>query len=314
MSVYPQDGGDPETLLSHADAAMYSAKEQGRNGYYFFTPQMNEQARVRLKLESLLQQALLRQQLYVVYQPVLAFSSGEVVGAEALLRWNSPELGHVPPDQFIPLAEDLGLIDELGEWVIDQVLSQYREWRHLLKPGFRCAINVSPRQFQRGGLAEFLLSRLSYYDVPGSAVELEVTEGLLMQNWPTIDRQIHDLAAAGISLSIDDFGTGYSSISYLRKYPFSTLKIDRSFVRALIEDEEDETLVRSVIAMAHSMGMSIIAEGVETADQYHMLRDARCCMMQGYLFSRPVPAADFRHLLENPRDITSLVEPVASLD
>ncbi len=314
VAVYPQDGDDPETLLSHADAAMYSAKDQGRNGYYFFTPQMNEQARLRLKLESQLQQALVRQQMTVVYQPVISFSTGEMVGAEALMRWYSPELGHVPPDQFIPLAEDLGLIDELGEWVIDQVLSQYREWRNLVKPEFRCAINVSPRQFQRGELASFLLSRLDYYNVPGSAIELEVTEGLLMQNWPTIDRQIHDLAAAGISLSIDDFGTGYSSISYLRKYPFNTLKIDRSFVRELLEDKEDETLVRSVIAMAHSMGLSIIAEGVETAAQYHMLRDARCCMMQGYLFSRPIPASDFEHLLENPRDIAELLLPEAVLD
>jgi len=303
VAVYPQDGQDAETLLSHADAAMYQAKEQGRNCAYFFTPEMNEEAQHRLTLESYLQRALIRGEMSVYYQPVVELSSNRVVGAEALLRWHCAELGMVPPDQFIPLAEDLGLIEELGEWVIDQVLSQYQAWKPLLADGFRCAINVSPRQFQRGQLADYLLSRLAYYQVPGSAIELEVTEGLLMHNWPTVDEQIRDLAAAGVSLSIDDFGTGYSSISYLRKYPFSTLKIDRSFVRELLEDQDDETLVRSLIAMAHSMGLSIIAEGVETLGQYQLLRDARCCMMQGYLFSRPVPAAEFEALLSEPKDI-----------
>ena len=241
------------------------------------------------------------------YQPVIAFSSGQVVGAEALLRWYCPELGMVPPDQFIPLAEDLGLIDELGEWVIDQVLSQYDQWRELLEPGFRCAINVSPKQFQRGKLASYLLERLERYGVPGKAIELEVTEGLLMQNWPTVDSQIEALADAGVSLSIDDFGTGYSSISYLRKYPFTTLKIDRSFVNDLLDDKDDETLVRSVIAMAQGMGLAIIAEGVETFDQYHLLEDAQCSMMQGYLFSRPVPADDFQQLLVSHRQMSDLL-------
>ena len=307
VATYPQDGTDPETLLSHADAAMYTAKEQGRNCFHFFTPEMNDIAQSRLRLESYLQQALVRQEMTVYYQPVIAFSSGQVVGAEALLRWYCPELGMVPPDQFIPLAEDLGLIDELGEWVIDQVLSQYDQWRELLEPGFRCAINVSPKQFQRGKLASYLLERLERYGVPGKAIELEVTEGLLMQNWPTVDSQIEALADAGVSLSIDDFGTGYSSISYLRKYPFTTLKIDRSFVNDLLDDKDDETLVRSVIAMAQGMGLAIIAEGVETFDQYHLLEDAQCSMMQGYLFSRPVPADDFQQLLVSHRQMSDLL-------
>ncbi|MCV6590120.1 MAG: EAL domain-containing protein [Marinobacterium sp.] len=307
IAVYPQDGEDPETLLRHADVAMYTAKEQGRNCFHFFTPEMNEQAQARLKLESHLQHALKYDELEVFYQPVVALDSGEIVGAEALLRWFSPQLGQVPPDRFIPLAEDLGLIDELGDWVIEQVLVQYRQWRDRVRPGFRCAINVSPRQFQRGQLARKLISRLRYHNVPGSAIELEVTEGLLMHNWSTVDDQITELAAAGVSLSIDDFGTGYSSISYLRKYPFNTLKIDRSFVRDVMEDDGDATLVRSVIAMAHSMGLSIIAEGVETMEQYHLLRDAHCCMMQGYLFSKPVSAADFGLQLACRRHMGQLI-------
>ncbi|MBY4678491.1 bifunctional diguanylate cyclase/phosphodiesterase [Marinobacterium arenosum] len=304
VAVYPQDGDNAESLLSNADAAMYTAKERGRNCCHFFTRQMNEQARQRLLIESHLQRALEFNELSLHYQPVVALDSGRVVGCEALLRWHSPSLGMVPPDRFISLAEDLGLISELGEWVIDRVLQQYARWRELLPAGFRCAINVSPKQFQRGRLAAFLLDRLDRYGVPGTAVELEVTERLLMHHWPEVDEQISLLNDAGVAFSIDDFGTGYSSISYLRKYPFNTLKIDRSFVCDLLSDPDDRALVLSVIAMAQGLGLEIIAEGVETIEQARFLRDAQCSMMQGYLFSKPLPAEQMEQLLVSDRRMT----------
>lgn len=222
------------------------------------------------------------------------------------MRWHNHQLGQVSPECFIPLAEDLGFIDELGHWIVEQVMQQYDHWRELIPEGFRCAINVSPKQFQQGDFADQVLATMHKYRVPGPAIELEVTEGLLMNSWPEIDQQIEQLSNAGISLSIDDFGTGYSSISYLRKFPFNTLKIDRSFVHDLVDDNDDSALVLSVIALAKGMGLAIIAEGVETLQQYEFLRDARCSMMQGYLFSRPLPQQEFEQLLYEHRQMSDL--------
>ncbi|WP_051559998.1 bifunctional diguanylate cyclase/phosphodiesterase [Marinobacterium jannaschii] len=301
VSVYPQDGIDAETLLSNADAAMYSAKARGRNCFHFFTPMMNQMAEERLRIESHLQRALEFKEMRLNFQPVVCLKSNRVTAAEALLRWDCLKLGPVSPDRFIPLAEDLGFIEELGRWVISRVLEQYAGWRAegLLPRDFKIAINVSPKQFQRGQLAEFVMAELKRTDIAPERLELEVTEGLLMERWPEVEDQIKRLDDAGISLSIDDFGTGFSSISYLRKYPFKTLKIDRSFVQDVLDDRDDATLVQSIIALARSMGMNTIAEGVETEGQHHFLQQAGCDWMQGYFYSRPLEGDDFAALMRS---------------
>jgi|GEM_PF-878069 len=303
VAVYPQDGEDSETLLRNADAAMYIAKQRGRNSYHFFSPEMNDHAKRRLLLESHLRRAREFDELTLVYQPVMEVATGNLVAAEALLRWQNQKLGNVTPDQFIPLAEDLGLIDQLGTWVIEQVLKQYQSWQPALPKGFKMAINVSPKQFQRGSFSDELLRMMAEYEVPPAAVELEVTEGLLMNDWPEVADQIIRLRQAGISFSIDDFGTGYASISYLRRYPFSTLKIDRSFVQDIHEDEADTAMVQSILMLARGMGLRTIAEGVETAEQLRFLQDRGCEMIQGYLLSKPVSPQEFTRLMNIPETV-----------
>ncbi len=302
-AVYPQDGDNAETLLRNADAAMYIAKSRGRNDYHFFTPEMNQHAQQQMIMETHLQRALEFEEMSLHFQPITCSKRGEVVACEVLLRWHSPVLSNVSPEEFIPLAEDLGLINELGEWVIERALEQYLRWRTALPDDFRMCINVSPKQFQKSGFADWLLALLEQYQLSPQMLELEITEGLLLNRWSEVDEQIQKITGAGIRLSINDFGTGFASISYLRRYSFNTLKIDKSFVAASLTDSADAALIRSVIALAKGMGLTTVAEGVETPEQAELLQNLGCDRMQGFLYSKPVSQDHFMHLIQTPEGV-----------
>jgi len=296
IAMFPTDGDDFDTLCKCADAAMYRAKKDGRNAYRFFTSEMQAQSARALQLENALRRALERRQLSLHYQPQFALEDdGEarIVGAEALLRWNHPELGWVSPAEFIPVAETSGLILPIGEWVLGEALSQLRRWDDAGLPGLTMAVNLSAVQFRHDGLPELVDRVLADADMPAERLELELTEGAAMDNPAVAITVMNELHARGVRLSIDDFGTGYSSLSYLKKFRVSKLKIDQSFVRDLTEDAEDRAIVDAVIRMASALGLETLAEGVETEGQLAFLRRQGCQAVQGYLFSRPLPADAF---------------------
>jgi EAL domain-containing protein (putative c-di-GMP-specific phosphodiesterase class I) len=294
--MFPTDGDDFDTLCKCADAAMYRAKRDGRNAYRFFTSEMQAQSARALQLENALRRALERQQLSLHYQPQLALEAdGEarIVGAEALLRWHHPELGWVSPAEFIPIAEATGLILPIGEWVLREALSQLSRWDDAGLPELTMAVNLSAVQFRHDGLPELVGRLLAELGMAPSRLELELTEGAAMDNPAVAITVMNELHARGVRLSIDDFGTGYSSLSYLKKFRVSKLKIDQSFVRDLTEDAEDRAIVDAVIRMAGALGLQTLAEGVETEGQLAFLRRQGCQAVQGYLFSRPLPADVF---------------------
>ncbi len=290
ITVAPIDGDDPHILLRNADAAMYKAKEAGRNAYQFFTPAMNEQAMHRLSLESNLRRALGEEQLAIRYQPLIDAETEKVVGAEALLTWDSPELGKVTPDEFIPVAEETGLIVPIGEWVLREACRAARSWRDATGLELRVAVNVSARQLMGAELAEATARALAESGLEPGCLELEITERLLMEDDRETMETLHRLRELGVRLSLDDFGTGYSALGYLKKYPFDVLKIDRAFVASLLEKSGDRALVKAVIAMGRSLDLEVIAEGVEEEEQLELLREWGCDLLQGHLFSRAVPA------------------------
>jgi diguanylate cyclase (GGDEF)-like protein/PAS domain S-box-containing protein len=296
IAMFPTDGDDFDTLFKCADAAMYRAKRDGRNAYRFFTSEMQAQSARALQLENALRRALERQQLSLHYQPQLALEAdGEarIVGAEALLRWHHPELGWVSPAEFIPIAEATGLILPIGEWVLREALSQLSRWDDAGLPELTMAVNLSAVQFRHDGLPELVGRLLAELGMAPSRLELELTEGAAMDNPAVAITVMNELHARGVRLSIDDFGTGYSSLSYLKKFRVSKLKIDQSFVRDLTEDAEDRAIVDAVIRMAGALGLQTLAEGVETEGQLAFLRRQGCQAVQGYLFSRPLPADVF---------------------
>ncbi len=293
IAIFPDDGEENQVLLRQADAAMYQAKARGRDGYCFYNHSMNESAEQRLFMEGLLRKALVREQLELHYQPLIDGDTGAVVGAEALLRWHSPELGSVPPDRFIPLAEATGLIVPIGEWVIEQACHQAMAWLSPDHSDFRVAVNVSPRQFQSGALVETVARVLSETGLPAHCLEIEITEGVLLKKRSRTGIILNRLKAMGVRLSIDDFGTGYSSLAYLEHFPFDTLKIDRSFVGGIIDNAQRMTLVNTIILMAHGLGLEVIAEGVETTEEADYLMARGCNLLQGYLFGRPLSACRF---------------------
>jgi diguanylate cyclase (GGDEF)-like protein len=299
IAVFPQDGETPEALLKNADMAMYFAKRQGRNLHQFFDPTLNEAALRRLKVESQLRRAIEREELGLHYQPQLDLDSGRICGVEALLRWNSAELGPVPPADFIPLAEDTGLIIPIGEWVLRTACRQARAWQEAGVPLPRVAVNVSVLQFVQPGFTALVRAVLEETGLAPPALELEITEGLLMKDPEGAERTLHALKALGVQVAIDDFGTGYSSLSRLRQFPIDRLKIDRTFVRDVPENHSDSAIAMAVIAMAESMRLKVIAEGVENEAQMAFLRDRRCDEIQGYLLSRPLPPAQALELLRN---------------
>lgn len=297
LAVYPEDGDTAQTLLRNADAAMYQAKTAGRNRYCFFTPEMNESAEIRLRLEGELRRAIRSSELEVYYQPQVDIASRRVIGAEALLRWNSSVLGPVAPYRFIPIAEASGMIVPIGEMVLTQACRAAKSWIDAGHPQFRVSVNVSPRQFQEADLVDKVLGALAATGLPPQNLEIEITEGLLLKTRGETDEMLVALRAAGVRLAIDDFGTGYSSLAYLERYPFTTLKIDRLFLAGMLEKTQRRALVDSMIAMAAGLGLDVVAEGVETEEQYQHLRARQCQLAQGFLFSPAVPEREFTAML-----------------
>lgn len=292
LALYPTDGRTPQTLLRNADTAMYQAKLGGRNRHCFFTASMNEEAEARLRMESELRRAIDTDQLYVNYQPLVSVADGRVVGMEALLRWRNPDLGQVPPERFIPQAETCGLIVPIGRMVLRSACRAARRWIDAGFPDLRICVNVSPRQFQEIGFIDDVRAILAETNLPPANLELEITEGLLLAERGDINAALNELAESGVQLSIDDFGTGYSSLGYLERYPFDTLKIDRSFMVGMLERAERKVLVETIIVMASGLGLKVIAEGVETAEQLAHLAAIKCDIAQGFYFSRPVGEAE----------------------
>lgn len=293
ITFYPADGEDSDVLLRNADAAMYKAKSKGRNTYCFFTQEIDKLAHENLRLDNHLRHALERDELLLHYQPVHNANTGQVVGAEALLRWNNPQMGVIDPARFIPVAEETGLIIDIGKWVLNEACSQAATWLKMGNPDFRIAVNVSPRQFRDGNLVNAVVKSMVENELPAHCLELELTESLLVEDAPMTSFTLRELKQMGVQLSIDDFGTGYSALSYLKRFSFDTLKIDRSFVMDMTTDKNDAALVAAIIAMARSMEMGVIGEGVETEEQLNMLLEQKCELMQGFYYSRPISADDF---------------------
>ncbi|MFN4148967.1 MAG: putative bifunctional diguanylate cyclase/phosphodiesterase, partial [Rhodocyclaceae bacterium] len=280
-----------------ADIAMYRSKETGQTGYTFFSREMNRQALERLRLESGLRQGIAQNELRLFYQPKIDVTSGRIAGAEALVRWQHSDLGLLPPDAFIPIAEETDLITDLTGWVLDAVLQQVRAWDEAGLPTFKIAINLSARDFLPG-LPERLQGLLERYRVTPERVELEITESLLTQGDSQVAGLVDSLAALGVSLALDDFGTGYSSLAYLKRFPIDTLKIDRSFVEGIPGDENDCAIAKAIVSLAQSLELRVVAEGVETRAQQEFLSRLGCQEIQGYLFSPPVPAETFETMLK----------------
>jgi diguanylate cyclase (GGDEF)-like protein/PAS domain S-box-containing protein len=301
ICLYPRDGDDAAVLLRNADAAMYRAKEEGRNTYQFYTEELTRNAFERVLLENNLRQALDRDQLILYYQPQLDLHSNRIVGAEALIRWQHPQLGLVSPAKFISIAEDSGLIIPIGNWVLQEACAQTRIWLDRGIDIGRIAVNVAGPQITRGGLLKGVTSALSAAELPANRLELEVSEGFIMQHAESAISQLHELRLLGVALAIDDFGTGYSSLSYLKQLPIHKLKIDQSFVRDVPDDPNDTAISDAVIAMGRSLGLTVIAEGVEKPEQVTFLRMAGCQEAQGFLFSKPLPAEKFEKLVLNHR-------------
>jgi len=297
ISLYPNDGEDAGTLLKNADTAMYRAKESGKNNYQFFTPQMNELIHHRLWLETHLRHALARDELVAYYQPQMHLASGHIVGAEVLLRWQHPEMGLILPDAFIPLAEETGLIVEIGEWVLRHTCLQHQRWRASGKPILRMAVNLSSRQFRQPNFIERMLQILEETCMDPTLIELELTENMLMRDIDNVSKKLYKLKERGIQLAIDDFGMGYSSLSYLKRFPIDVLKIDKSFLREVPANQEDMAIVKAIIALARSLRLTVIAEGVETKSQLIFLKSLKCDEVQGYFIGRPLPEDAFLQLL-----------------
>jgi diguanylate cyclase (GGDEF)-like protein len=298
ITLYPLDGTEIEDLFKNADQALYVAKGEGRNRFSFFTPALQEAAQTRVRLASDLRTALNDNQFRVLYQPIVELATGAIFKAEALIRWQHPKRGLVSPAAFIPIAESSGLIVDIGEWVFLQAAAQVQKWRQTLHPDFQISVNRSPVQFRHDdiGRASWGL-QMHAMGLPGEALVVEITEGLLLDTSDVVGEQLLALGDAGIKVSLDDFGTGYSSLAYLQKFDIDFIKIDQSFVRHLIPGSTDLALCKAIIVMAHALGMQVIAEGVETEQQRDLLKEAGCDFGQGYLFARPISAQELETLV-----------------
>lgn len=299
ISLFPEDASTSGDLLQNADAAMYEAKHQGRSDFRHFSPQMKKVTQDRLQMDNLLRRALELAEFELHYQPILHAATHRVSGAEALIRWHNPTLGLVMPDRFIPLAEETGLIIPIGRWVLNEACRAANRWQLKTRQPLRVAVNVSPRQFRDPGFVAMVESALQENQLAGHHLELEITERLILDNTIETAEILRQLDAMGVRLSVDDFGTGYSALSYLKNYPFDTLKIDKSFVQDVIMQPGDASLVKAIITMAHSLELQVVAEGVENAEQQAFLQQLQCDFAQGYYFSRPAPDADFLSWLLN---------------
>ncbi len=317
ISIFPQDGSDPDTLLRNADTAMYRAKESGRNTHRFFLAQMNERAVERLQIETQLRGALERGEFLLHYQPKVNLGNGQISGFEALLRWQHPERGLVPPADFIAILEDTGLIIPAGDWIVAQVCRQLRQWQAAglrLRP---VAVNLSARQFNQKNLDTAIGHILETSGISPDLLEFELTESMLMSDSEAAVQTLKNMKARGLRLSVDDFGTGYSSLAYLKRFPLDSLKIDRAFIRDVTTDPDDATIAMAIINLAHSLNLNVVAEGVETEAQLSFLKAHACDEMQGYYFARPLPAADCTRALREgwclhgPQAASSAHTPVA---
>jgi diguanylate cyclase (GGDEF)-like protein/PAS domain S-box-containing protein len=303
VALYPQDAGDPESLMKSAELAMYRAKESGRNAYQLYTAELQTRVSERLALESKLRRALEHGELSLHFQPQVDLRSNRVFGCEALLRWNQPELGTVSPAKFIPLAEETGLIVPIGEWALRTACLQNKAWQNAGLPAVTVAVNISARQFREKNLVNSVAKILAETVLDPKYLELEVTESAIMHDAPNVIAALQAFRDLGVKLSVDDFGTGYSSLSYLKRFPVDRLKIDQSFVRDITADTDNAAIAQAVVTLGHSMDLRVIAEGVETVEQLAFLRRNRCDEMQGYLFGKPMPAHEFGKLLESGRTL-----------
>lgn len=297
VSIYPQDGEDAETLLKHADVAMYRAKAHGRNTFQFYAAEMNTTTLEWLLMESNLRRAIKQNEFVLHYQPLISLQSGLMVGVEALIRWQHADLGMIMPDRFIGIAEETGLINQIGDWVLGEACRQAQRWIDAGIPLAVMAVNVSPVQFRQIGFVDAVAGALAASGLEAGVLELEVTEGTVMHDADATLGTLSALDRMGVALSVDDFGTGYSSLAYLKRFPVNKLKIDRSFIRDLETDLDDQAIASTIVSMGRNLRMTVLAEGVETLEQLTLLRNMDCDMAQGYYFSRPQSAGEITKLL-----------------
>ncbi|MEA1891254.1 MAG: EAL domain-containing protein [Campylobacterota bacterium] len=305
ISLYPDNSDSLDSLIMNADTAMYDAKQDGRNQYKIYSKDMGNYISTQMRVEQDFKLAIdNHNEFEVYYQPKINSVNGEISGAEALIRWNHPTKGLVFPDDFINIAESTGMILDLGKWIIQECMIQIQKWEKVNIIGLKVAINLSAKQFQDSNLVSFIIAMIEQYDIDPAQLEFEVTETVSMANMDATLRVLNELKIIGVNIAIDDFGTGYSSLSYLKKFPINTLKIDKSFVLDMIHDNEDKIIVQTIISMAHSLGFTTVAEGVETKAHVDALIDMKCDYLQGYYYSRPIPKNEFTQLLQNYTPLT----------
>ena len=309
ISIYPVDGTDPETLVRNADTAMYRAKDRGRDNYQLYAPAMNARALERLALENQLRKALSHRELVLFYQPVIDVQTRNVLGVEALIRWQHPEKGLLSPAHFISTAESSGLIVPIGDWILRTACKQTKLWQKKIDPNLTVAVNLSARQFQQPNLTEIISEALEETGLAAKSLELEITESNAMANADNTIYTLRELKAVGVRIAMDDFGTGYSSLNYLKRFPIDTLKLDQSFVRDITTDPSDAAIAVAVIAMAHSLNLKVIGEGVEKEEQFAFLQKQKCDHVQGYLFSKPLPVEELEAFLAGRKVTASRLAP-----
>jgi predicted signal transduction protein with EAL and GGDEF domain len=315
IAMFPDHGSDVHTLTKNADMAMYLAKEDGKNNFRFFTKEVKMQSIERLTLENCLRHALSRNEFSLHYQPKVDLATGQITGVEALLRWTHAEHGMLPPGQFIPLAEETGLIVPIGRWALREACAQNMAWQYRGLRPVSMAVNLSPRQFSDENLLRDIDEALAASGMSPVLLQIEVTESMMMRNVARAIKVLDEIQSRGIRIAIDDFGTGYSSMSLMKQFPIDTIKIDRSFVRDLPDDTEDRAIAQAIINMGRALGMTIVAEGVETVEQETFLRAHGCDEMQGFLFSRPQPSDQMANLLRPaPQMVAPPLQPVAGGD